>query len=241
MATSRRDTATKGDRTHGNVQSSETTSHTVSPDPFEVIDRGHTALDQNITPTNSSDTKQVLAAGNEPAGTKSLPASDSEPNDDDENTRNNDEKLKKVLRQVSDRLAQLGVQVKEAQYAEMVEKAKAWIAAHPYQTAFQVSMLLLTLGPGLLAGPALGAAGFSSSGLVSGSAAAAHQAATGNVAARSVFAVLQSAGAGGYGVPIVHGAIRAGSVIAGTFGAFAGRFRKNEKEQTAAESRVDKL
>ncbi|KAL8800655.1 MAG: hypothetical protein Q9182_005025 [Xanthomendoza sp. 2 TL-2023] len=230
MATSRGDNAGEGENSHANVQPSETTPCTISLDPFDVIDHGHTAFDQSITPVDSSDTSQVLAAGDETAGTTSLLDSDSElNNDDDENTRNNDEKLTKFLSQVRDKLAQLGVQVKEAHYAEMVEKAKAWIAAHPYQTAFQVIMFILTLSPGLLAGPALGVAGFSSGGVVAGSAAVARQAAIGNVAGRSTFAVLQSAGAGGYGVPIVHGVVRAGSVIVGTLGAVAGRFRKGKK------------
>ena len=47
-----------------------------------------------------------------------------------------------------------------------------------------------------------------------GSAAAAAQSAARQVAARSLFATLQSAGAAGYGLPIINGAVQ-GSIAAG--------------------------
>ncbi|KAL8687580.1 MAG: hypothetical protein Q9224_005110, partial [Gallowayella concinna] len=205
MATSRYHDTIKEEHDHGNTQPSETALPANSPDPFEDIDDGHTTFDQSNTPEESSGAGQVLAAGDAPAGNSTSLVSGVDLTGDEENIREKEEKLHKILNEVGRRLANLGVEIKEADYAQLSQKAKAWIAAHPYQTAFQVSMCLLTLGPGLLAGPVLGAAGFSSSGVVALSAAAARQAAIGNVAARSTFAVLQSAGAGGYGLPIVHG------------------------------------
>ncbi|KAL8937761.1 MAG: hypothetical protein Q9216_004267 [Gyalolechia sp. 2 TL-2023] len=95
--------------------------------------------------------------------------------------------------------------VKNVDYAAKAEIVKTYAKEHPYRTALHVSSGVLLVAPGLFVGPALGAAGFGAQGVVGGSAAAAHQAAIGNVAARSTFAVLQSAGTGGYGVGIVGG------------------------------------
>ena len=63
--------------------------------------------------------------------------------------------------------------------------------------------------------PALGAIGFGASGPIAGSVAAILQAGMGDVIAGSFFAILQSAAMGGYGVPIVYGAVAAGSGIVG--------------------------
>jgi hypothetical protein len=54
----------------------------------------------------------------------------------------------------------------------------------------------------------------SSNVLMLGTAATAIHSATGNVAARSAFAYLQSSAMGGYGVGVVHGVVRAGAAVA---------------------------
>lgn len=47
----------------------------------------------------------------------------------------------------------------------------------------------------------------------SGSAAATHQASLSPVAAKSIFSTLQSAGAGGYGLAVANGVVRAGGAV----------------------------
>ncbi|KAK6222388.1 hypothetical protein LQW54_001088 [Pestalotiopsis sp. IQ-011] len=59
--------------------------------------------------------------------------------------------------------------------------------------------------------PALSAAGFTPAGIAAGSIAAGVQSTIGNVAAGSLFATLQSAGMGGYGVTVLHAAAQAGA------------------------------
>lgn len=66
-----------------------------------------------------------------------------------------------------------------------------------------------------------------------GSAAAAIQSAIAPVAGGSAFALLQSAGAGGYGVPIVHGVVQAGSALAMSVAAAASRKKKQSPANTA--------
>ncbi|EPE06762.1 hypothetical protein F503_03189 [Ophiostoma piceae UAMH 11346] len=70
----------------------------------------------------------------------------------------------------------------------------------------------------------LPALGFTADGVAAGSAAAAWQSILGNVAAGSLFAILQSAVAGGYGAPVVAGAVGAvgAGVGAGVAGGIAG-------------------
>lgn len=62
--------------------------------------------------------------------------------------------------------------------------------------------------------------------LLLGSLAATAQSGIGSVVAPSLFATLQSAGAGGYGVPLVYGAVQAaGGTIMGATGGAAAWFK----------------
>ncbi|KAL9584359.1 MAG: hypothetical protein Q9212_002174 [Teloschistes hypoglaucus] len=90
----------------------------------------------------------------------------------------------------------------------LARKAADWVRAHPYQVAIQVGTVVVMVTPAAVAAPVLGVFGF---GAGLGGAATAYQASHGPIVAQSIFATLQSAGAGGYGVPIVHGVFRAGS------------------------------
>jgi hypothetical protein len=74
---------------------------------------------------------------------------------------------------------------------------------------------IMVAAPAVVAAPALAAAGFGANGIAAGSAAAAAHAGFGNVAAHSGFAVLQSYGMAGYGVPLVHGVIQAAGAAIG--------------------------
>ncbi|KAL8690055.1 MAG: hypothetical protein Q9218_004408, partial [Villophora microphyllina] len=96
----------------------------------------------------------------------------------------------------------------------LARKAADWARAHPFQTALHVGTGLVIVAPAAVVAPVLGAVGFGAGGLVGGTAATAYQASHGPIVARGIFATLQSAGAGGYGVPIVHGIVRAGGALA---------------------------
>lgn len=69
------------------------------------------------------------------------------------------------------------------------------------------------LAPGMLALPVLGLFGFGSGGVIGGSLAAGAQAGIGNVVLGSIFATLQSAGAGGAGVAVVNGVVQGAAVV----------------------------
>ncbi|KAL8633785.1 hypothetical protein Q9189_000521 [Teloschistes chrysophthalmus] len=90
-------------------------------------------------------------------------------------------------------------------------KVADWARAHPYQVAIQVGTVVVMVTPAAVAAHVLGVFGFGAGGL--GSAATTYQASHGPIVAQSIFATLQSAGAGGYGVPIVHDVVRAGSAL----------------------------
>ncbi|OJD29455.1 uncharacterized protein BKCO1_8000013 [Diplodia corticola] len=91
-----------------------------------------------------------------------------------------------------------------------------WIKKHPYLTALIVLAIILAI---VVPPVALHAAGFTATGVVAGSAAAAIQSSIGGaVAAGSLFAILTSAGMGGYGVAILVGcllALYAGVAVGG--------------------------
>ncbi|KAJ4268698.1 hypothetical protein NW762_002765 [Fusarium torreyae] len=86
--------------------------------------------------------------------------------------------------------------------------------ANPGSAAAMGAGLAVVAAPAFVASPALAAAGFGANGIVGGSVAAGAQSVIGNVVAPGVFATLQSAGAGGYGVAVVHGIVQGAGVIA---------------------------
>ncbi|KAL8635840.1 MAG: hypothetical protein Q9226_009314 [Calogaya cf. arnoldii] len=114
-------------------------------------------------------------------------------------------------------VGRIGYKVKE-DYPQYPQKVLRWSADHPHQTAQLVGTGVLMVAPGLLAAPALNAVGFGNT-ITGGSAATVWQAAYGTITSPSLFATLQSAGAGGYGVPVIHGMVRAGVAAAGSLGA----------------------
>ena len=144
--------------------------------------------------------------------------------------------------------------VKGIDYRQHAKSVLQWSAAHPYQTTLQVGMGLMMLSPAAVAGPALSAVGFGNGILpgaspsilwwsdilirVSASFASAQHATIGNVAARSLFATLQSAGAGGYGLPIVNGFIRAGSAL-GLIGSAVGKATQPVDKDTGSADSSD--
>ncbi|KAK0346170.1 hypothetical protein LTR91_016767 [Friedmanniomyces endolithicus] len=84
-----------------------------------------------------------------------------------------------------------------------LRKVKTHVQKHPWECAciaFQVAMIILAAGAGLVVTTALGLLGFSSIGPVAGSAAAAFQSLNGATAG---FSLLQSAAMGGTAVFVI--------------------------------------
>ncbi|KAI0450461.1 hypothetical protein F5B21DRAFT_490904 [Xylaria acuta] len=81
------------------------------------------------------------------------------------------------------------------------------------RAAWDVAKVGIVIAPALIWGPALNLLGFGMGGVGQGTAAAAAQSAAGAVAARSPFAFLQSAAAGGYGVAAMNALTRGGVLL----------------------------
>ncbi|KAL7955706.1 hypothetical protein V8C34DRAFT_234970 [Trichoderma compactum] len=98
--------------------------------------------------------------------------------------------------------------------------------------------LLVFAAPAILTAPIMGlagAAGITPAGIAASSAASAIHASIGNVAAGSIFATLQSAAAGGYGVGVLAGAAQtAGGAVAGagSVGGVLAYFKGKDKSQS---------
>ncbi|KAL7802644.1 hypothetical protein V8C43DRAFT_77384 [Trichoderma afarasin] len=84
-----------------------------------------------------------------------------------------------------------------------------FVTEHPIEAATLLGGITVTTAPVVAAFPFLGALGFGAAGVAHGSLAAAIQASIGLIAAKSPFAILQSAGAGGMGMTAVKTAILA--------------------------------
>ncbi|KAI6710612.1 hypothetical protein JHW43_006835 [Diplocarpon mali] len=84
-----------------------------------------------------------------------------------------------------------------------------WCKNNPGQTAVYAASAVTVLAPGIVSVPMLWAFGFAGTGITAGSAAAAFQSISGGIAAKSVFAFLQSAAMGGYGTFVVNGVVSA--------------------------------
>ncbi|KPM37771.1 hypothetical protein AK830_g8803 [Neonectria ditissima] len=100
-------------------------------------------------------------------------------------------------------------------------RAKNWARTNPLQAAALGGSAIVVAAPAIVAAPVLAIAGFGANGIVGGSIAAGIQSGMGSVAAGSLFATLQSAGAAGYGLAAVHGAVQA-TAIMGAFRAWFG-------------------
>ncbi|KAL9631093.1 MAG: hypothetical protein Q9204_004395 [Flavoplaca sp. TL-2023a] len=98
---------------------------------------------------------------------------------------------------------------KELHLDQVASDIETWVKAHPWKAAFYAASALSFFAPEILSLPALEALGFGFAGVRAGSMAAKIQSVIGPVAARSVFAIWQSARMGGYGVEYVNGGVRA--------------------------------
>ncbi|THV54494.1 hypothetical protein BGAL_0025g00140 [Botrytis galanthina] len=98
----------------------------------------------------------------------------------------------------------------------LISRYVQFICDHPFLIALGLLSIVVIIWPGIFTAPLLALLGFTISGLVSGSIASITQTILGNIAAGSVFAVLQSAGMAGSGLVIINGVVAgiAASVLA---------------------------
>lgn len=121
------------------------------------------------------------------------------------------------------------VKAKELDLQQVASDIELWVEHHPWKAAFYAASAIGFFAPEILSIPALEALGFGLAGVRagtskllnlgdfhanggcgrSGSLASKVQSVIGDVAARSVFAIWQSARIGGYGVEYVNGGVRA--------------------------------
>ncbi|TGJ86713.1 hypothetical protein E0Z10_g2023 [Xylaria hypoxylon] len=113
--------------------------------------------------------------------------------------------------------------------ADKSKKAAEWAVANPGKTAAFGAGAALIAVPMVVAAPVLGAIGFGANGIIAGSAAAGIQSGIGSVVAPSIFATLQSAAAGGYGIAAVSAAIQGAGTLVASVGAMS-LFRKKENQ-----------
>ncbi|KAL4900589.1 hypothetical protein BDW74DRAFT_161739 [Aspergillus multicolor] len=108
-------------------------------------------------------------------------------------------------------------------YGKLVLKSLTDLAAQAAEWATKNSMLAGSIAAGLTVAAApgivitlvLSALGFTAGGVKAGSLAAGAHGLHGNVVAGSLFAVLQSAGAGGAGLAVLNGAAQVGGLAVG--------------------------
>jgi hypothetical protein len=96
-------------------------------------------------------------------------------------------------------------------------------SGHPIATTCIGAGAITIVAPAIVVGPGLALAGFGSNGIVAGSAAATAQSTIGSVSSGSLFAALQSAGAGGKAASAVYGAVQGtgvSSVLGGAYKAW---------------------
>ncbi|KAI4128081.1 MAG: hypothetical protein LQ341_006714, partial [Variospora aurantia] len=110
--------------------------------------------------------------------------------------------LRKALELAKVKAVELGLE-------QVTSDIGMWIEQHPWKAAFYAASAIGFFAPEILSIPALEALGFASTGVRAGSLAAKIQSVIGPVAARSVFAIWQSARMGGYGVEYTNGGVRA--------------------------------
>ncbi|WEW56040.1 hypothetical protein PRK78_001475 [Emydomyces testavorans] len=113
-----------------------------------------------------------------------------------------------------------------------------WVADNPGTAAACGAAgvgLVLVVAPAAVAAPGLGVVGFGADGIVAGSSAAAIQSSIGSVVSPSLFATLQSAGAGGYGAATVYPAVQVvGGAIASSAGASVAWLKSKSKSRSKA-------
>ncbi|KAL8758751.1 MAG: hypothetical protein Q9199_001226, partial [Rusavskia elegans] len=197
----------------------------------EGVDNTETELVELHLPDETSTFEKILAKIQQPSHDEDVVGAPPEATDYTGHLHTTEEVVRDTLNKVGNGVVyvrRIGYKVKEIDYPQHAKSALRWSAAHPYQTALQVGMgvLMEVASPpvGLTQSPAATNLLI----LLAGSAAAARHAVYRTISSPSTFAMLQSAGAGGYGAPIIHGLVRAGSVAASGLGVITTTFGKGE-------------
>lgn len=120
-----------------------------------------------------------------------------------------------------DEVEKAHAKIYEIEWNDLSVDIQDYIRENPYQTAFYVVNGIVFFAPATSSGPILWALGFASKGPRAASFASMLHSEFGVVGAKSLFAYLQSAGMGGYGLGAVNMAARLGGV-AGIVGGLLG-------------------
>ncbi|RDW57433.1 uncharacterized protein DSM5745_11517 [Aspergillus mulundensis] len=97
----------------------------------------------------------------------------------------------------------------------LAAQAAEWASKNPVSAGSIAAGLTVAVAPGIVVTLPLSAIGFTAGGVQAGSLAAGAHSVLGNVVAGSLFAVLQSAGAGGAGLAVLNGAAQVGGLAVG--------------------------
>ncbi|KAL1616793.1 hypothetical protein SLS54_008185 [Diplodia seriata] len=139
------------------------------------------------------------------------------------------------------RVAGNGTNFISLRWDDLPQTTKAWIKAHPYQTAFYVAHGVVIVAPTPVTAPLIGAAGLATASPVAGSAAAAIQQALTTVGANSV--ALRTAVTTGHGAPAIadglQAAIAIGTGIYGLWTYFAPVKKVDQPPPPAVQQPVD--
>ncbi|KAE9975173.1 hypothetical protein BLS_002727 [Venturia inaequalis] len=119
-------------------------------------------------------------------------------------------------------------------FAEKLNTTLQWVHDNPIQTIALLLQILVLFSPSLVIAPILNALGFAANGVRAGSIAAWIHSTIAPVVARSLFALLQSAGAGGWGSVVLSWAVILVD-MGGLFGWFWQFFGKKEPCNEAEE------
>ncbi|KAJ8060456.1 hypothetical protein OCU04_010781 [Sclerotinia nivalis] len=121
-----------------------------------------------------------------------------------------------------DEVEKAHAKIYEIEWKDLSVDIQHYIQEHPYQTAFYVVNGIVFFAPAASSGPILWALGFAGKGPRAASFASMLQSKFGVVGAKSLYAYLQSAGMGGYGLGAVNMVTRlgvaAGSLVGGLLG-----------------------
>ncbi|KAK3064900.1 hypothetical protein LTS18_002856 [Coniosporium uncinatum] len=133
--------------------------------------------------------------------------------------------MDEVQRWAADRVEELRIAAGESldtvyhvEWQSMPQPIAQWIEEHPNQTTFLAVGASVFFAPFLITVPVLGMLGFGAAGVTAGTSQdlplQAMQAMIGDVAAGSLFALMQSAGAGGANLAVLNILVKAGAATA---------------------------
>ncbi|KAL8925772.1 MAG: hypothetical protein Q9208_003269 [Pyrenodesmia sp. 3 TL-2023] len=130
-------------------------------------------------------------------------------------TRTSQYNTTEALRKLNQGLVFIGDQAKNVDFTNLAKTAGTYTLSTVRENPGKTSLTVVALGLGPLSSLLLPWAGFGAAGVTAGSIASALHSQHAPVVAHGIFATLQSAGAGGYGLPIVQGAVQGAATAMG--------------------------